>query len=173
MKKNTRLLFLIASLAALALLVVMIVAVKSCVEQNALHDFNRTTVLPIPLGAAESEFRDLSDYEREDGFGCYRLDGDGISYTVSGYPDAINAYHTTSVRITDPFYTVYGVRVGEAYPADQLGVMKKFGFTPSDGNATTRKFEQGKLSVTFHLDGITVVGITAALRTTNITEVQF
>ncbi len=173
MRKQNRLLFLIAALALIAALVSLILLIKSCVGKNAIQAFNEDSGIPLPLGAPEQELGDLSIYERTDGFGCYRLTGDGICYEISGYPDALSAYHTTSVHITDGRYTVYGARVGAPYPADMLTVMRSFGFTPSDGTAQARKFESGRLSVTFTLENATVISITASLRTTNITGVQF
>ncbi len=173
MKKNNRLIFFIASLAALALLVVLIVAVKSCVEKNVIQDFNDSAALPIALGTPETELDDVSAYEKVEGFGCYRLQDDGLSYELSGYPDVLSGYHVTGITVTSGDYEIYGVRVGSAYPEDQLALMKSHGFTPSDGTRASRKFENGKLSVTFQLQENTVVGITVALRTTNITGVQF
>lgn len=173
MRKQNRLLFLLASLAALALIVILIVTVKSCVEKDVLKDFNRSASLPIALGTPKADLKNVSAYETEEGFGYEILSRDGLRYTLSGYPDALNPYHVTSIEISNGDYMIYGVRVGDVYPENQFTVMKLLGFIPSDGTASSRKFEHGKLSVTYLLDNGTVIGITVRLRTTNITGLAF
>ncbi len=179
MKNHSRLISLITALLLLAVTVGILLSAKGCADRQntkrVISEFNQNAKLPMALGISDDILGDVSDYTYLGGFGCYALEKEGITYRISGYPDAIDAYHTTSVTLTSSAYAVYGIHVGDTYSEATEDIMKSFDFkemNPKE-NGYVKAFENDKLLVQFTLEGNTITNICVHLETTNKHKVIF
>lgn len=179
MKKNSRIISLCVAFAILFLTVALLAGLKSYADklntENVIKEFNDHAKLPMGLATSEEDLGDVSEYTYFGGFGCYTLEKEGVSYDISGYPDAIDAYHTTSITVTSSAYAIYGICVGEAYSKDIRSIMRSFDFKEvyPENNDRFVTFENDKLSVHFTIENDIITEIRARLETTNKSKVQF
>lgn len=81
-------------------------------QRRTIEEINRNCDVPFDLAMPETELKNTEGYVKEQGFGCYQLENDDVSFELSGYPDALDKYHITSFNIKSSKYTLMGLQVG-------------------------------------------------------------
>lgn len=89
-----------------------------------------------------------------------------VLYTVTSYPDYISKHkHITSISITDPSVTIYGLTYNSS--ADEVeATMKSHGFKKASDRRNT--YTKGKVSISFLQEGIYI-----NVKVRNIFKIQF
>ncbi len=163
-------------IATLVLVIVVLVGMAAMNHlsgsEGEIAEFRSSSDVPYPLGLSEEDIYDSEDYQREEGFGCYRLIGDGIAYILGGYPDVQDPYHVVKIYVESDQYRILDICVGDSLGQAEDSLQEK-GFqrqTSEDGSAC---FQKGELMLKLEVDGQSIKSILAEIQVTNKENVLF
>ena len=165
-------------LSAVALVLLLLCACGLSEEERrerALDELNRESELPFALTQPEAELGDTGGYDRLEGYGCWGIHNDDVNITLSGWPDVLDSYHVTGMRLLSPRYSVLGLRVGDAAErAEEL--LESMGYEPLPevvrGSGDTCYTRDGVL-INLEYQGETISGLTVYVQSTNVEDVYF
>ena len=92
-------------------------------ECNRESEFQLDLTLPARRMTGVEELEESHEINGR----AYFLSGDGITYTIAGYPHVMDAYHVTDISITNDTCAVYGIRVGDALE-DAEAILSEWGY---------------------------------------------
>ena len=79
-------------------------------QGSALEQANRHLDTPFSLAMpAEEAEKHATQYRYGGGFGGFTLENQDARYMLSGYPDVLDAYHVTEIRLLSTKYHIFGV----------------------------------------------------------------
>lgn len=131
---------------------------------------------PVALGAPLENPDDLwAGYALTPGFGgcCCLLEGDGLSLELGGWPDVLDGWHVTRLRLTGGRYSLFGLRTGDTQEeADR--VLTAWGYAPAAEDGRSRGYTKGEVWLGVRWDGEgRIVRLTASIPSTNREDVVF
>ncbi len=127
--------------------------------QKALTFVNERCDMPIKLAMQESALGETADLERWDGYGGYDLSNETVRYTLTGYPDVLDALHVTKIRLLSDNYQIFGVTVGDPL-TEAAERFASFGFREDAALSETHSGLNGAgesieyCSLTMEMDGV-------------------
>ncbi len=149
-------------------------------RERAVNQLNKNSDLPFGLTQPEAELEDTDTYRQGGGWGCRSIFDDDIDILLSGYPDCLDEYHITEIRLLTPKYSIFGIHVGDAPErAGELLEPKGYELVPDvrGWGVDAYYLKDGVfiyLEFGYLEDGQKVIsGLTAYVLTTNIEGVDF
>lgn len=124
-------------------------------EARVLRELEEHSDVPIPLTAPEQGLPELPGAARTEGWGCYQLENEDLSLTLSGWPDVQDPYHVTQWTLRSPRYALFGLRTGCALD-DVEAILGRYHYRPvsdpvqADGSRPLN-YEKGPVSIGFDL----------------------
>lgn len=141
-------------------------------KKKAIEEINRNCDVPYALTLPETELKDTDAYSGWEGFGCYGLANDDVLFTLSGYPDCLDAYHVTAYEIRTTKYTLMGLRVGCSLDAADK-VMGQHGYAISSDDHGLSRYTKSGVRVGVDLEDGIITALRVSVEVTNKKGVQF
>ena len=117
---------------------------------------------------------DTPQYRYGGGFGGFTLENQDVRYTLSGYPDVLDAYHVTEIRLLSTKYHIFGVTLYDEL-LDALEAFQSYGFTEDESRSEDTRLVMTNENVELVLEASE--GILYSLRigviATNVEGVDF
>jgi len=161
----------------LLLLLTLCACGRSEEERHAetVDRLNQNSDLPFALTLPETELGDVSAYSRIEGWGCWGLQDEDASITISGYPDVHDDYHVTDIYLLTPKYSVFGLKVGDtAHRAAEVLKPEGYKLAPDERGWGTCYLKDG---VAIYPDygqvQETISGLTVYVLCTNVEDFDF
>lgn len=104
---------------------------------------------------------------------CCLLEGDGLELELGGWPDVLDNWHVTRLRLTGGRYSLFGLRAGDMREeADR--VLRAWGYAPAAEDARSRGYTKGEVWLGVRWDGEgRIVRLTVSIPSTNREGVDF
>lgn len=141
-------------------------------KEQAIEEINRNSNVPFALTLPESELQNISGYSKNQGFGCYSLENEDISFSVGGYPDCLDKYHIIGYQIKSTKYNLMGLQVGCSLDAVDE-VMKQNGYTISTEDDWQNRYTKNRVSIGIRLNDNVVTIFYVSVEVTNKKNVSF
>ena len=139
---------------------------------KAIEEVNQICNVPFGLTLPESELKNTDKYVRNEGFGCYILENDDVSFTLGGYPDSLDKYHIIEYQIKTTKYTLMGLSVGCTLDeADK--VMKQYGYTISTEDNWRSRYTKNGVRIGISLNDDAIVLFHVSVEVTNKENISF
>ena len=104
-------------------------------QGSALEQANRHLDTPFSLAMpAEEAEKHATQYRYGGGFGGFTLENQDARYMLSGYPDVLDAYHVTEIRLLSTKYHIFGVTLYDELQ-DALEAFQSYGFTEDESRS--------------------------------------
>lgn len=139
---------------------------------KAIEEVNQNCDIPYNLTLPESALQNTNEYVRNEGFGCYSLENDDISFTLGGYPDCLDKYHIIEYQIKSSKYTLMGLSVGCSLEAADE-VMKQYGYTVSTEDNWWSRYTKNGVRIGISLSGDVIAVFHVSVEVTNKENVSF
>lgn len=165
--------------AALMLLAALLLSLPTP-EERVLTELGENCDVPFLLTTPATALPDLPGSLRTDGFGCYALENEDLSLTLSGYPDALDPFCLTGFTLRSPRYALFGLRVGDTLDAAEQSLTRQ-GYQPlreetgTDWTRPLQHYTKGPLCVSLGLseDLERLSSLTVSIAVTNRETVVF
>lgn len=161
-------------ISAILLLILVFAINKNATSATykAVKEVNQNCTIPFELTLPESELRKTDEFIITQGFGCYILENDDVSYTVGGYPDSLDKYHIIEYQIKTTKYTLMGLSVGSTLEeADKT--MKQYGYTISTEDKWWSRYTKDGVRIGISLNDNTISIFHVSVEVTNKEHVSF
>ncbi|MDE7261121.1 MAG: hypothetical protein K2N78_03530 [Oscillospiraceae bacterium] len=143
-------------------------------RERAIGQLNRNSDLPFSLILPETELGDVSAYSRGGGWGCWSLFNEDADITLSGWPDVLDSYCVTDIRLRTAKYSVFGLRVGDtAARAGELLEPKGYELVPDVRGWGDAYYLKDGVIIHLELSGEEITELTVYVQSTNLEGVDF
>lgn len=104
-------------------------------QGSALEQANRHLDTPFSLAMpAEEAEKHAAQYRYGGGFGGFTLENQDVRYTLSGYPDVLDAYHVTEIWLLSTKYHIFGVTLYDELQT-ALEAFQTYGFLEDESRS--------------------------------------
>ncbi len=136
-------------------------------QKRVIKEINRNCDVPFALAMPEKELQNTNEYVKYEGFGCYDLENDDVSFRLAGYPDTRDEYHIIQIDFKSSKYALMGLRVGCSLDIAHE-VMEQNGYTLND-----YYYRKNGVGINIYsVDGV-VTSFSVFVKTTNILKVVY
>ncbi len=179
MKKHKPLFIVLIAIAVVLIVLVLCLPLPGWpAQKRAIREINRNCNVPFALALPETELQNTDEFIKEEGFGCYDLENDDVTFRLACYPDTLNDFHVISYEIKSSKYTFMGLQVGCSLDA-ACEAMEQHGYTLSDQYqnvyALTAQdlYRKNGVGITISSSDNTVTSFSVYVKTSNLLFVNY